>query len=58
LPTPLKFIAEGDQIRWLASFVEVEYRFIDEAMGLAVEIFGAQESGDFKDGVTIEKEAA
>jgi hypothetical protein len=38
--------------------VEVKYGLIDEAMGLAIEIVGAQKRGNANDSVAINQEAS
>ncbi len=58
LPATLEFVTERHEIGRLALLVQVNDGPVDQAMGLAVEVVGAQERGDFEKGIRIDQQAA
>ena len=54
----LQLFGEGDGVDRLAGVVEVSNGRVDHLMGIAVEVFGAQEDDDVVEGLVVEQDAA
>ena len=58
LLAPLERLGDRDDVDRLAPLEQVEDRRVDRAVGLAVEVLGAQELGDLDDRVAVDEDRA
>ena len=58
LVAPLERLGDGDDVDRLAPLEQVEHRRVDAAVGLPVEVLGAQELGDLDDRVAVDEDGA
>ncbi len=58
LSTVIKLGCDGDQVRWLATVVEIENSLVDLTVCIGVEVFGPEVGCNFDNGITVEQHAA